>query len=374
MFRFFNVKFLLLFLLPVLLHAEPLFSPSWGFRIDLPEGYQYVEGNEFDRYSFQGPFEAMFDIAVYGGAGRNIEQLINDVSNRLGNTGDTAFFSYSDKAAALVELNFQDFIGWGICVELPGMPGKDRPLLLALAYSPDKRQDMDVFHLSALDSIIPSETERRRPGLIMEFTYPRGNQVETKIWGTDLTAFIRKNDAEASQALVDREFALLTRYQVAENWREAWIRFYRMICRDSWDRVADAVFRLERNWNTVTGGNDRAFAEKALSYVQGFQYERDPEGSDFVNLVSAITEGRGDCDSRAMLWSMILRQANIPAAIMVSQKHSHAMGLADIAGNGARFESHGIKWLAAETTGKVGIGLIDQTMSDSESWLAVIFE
>jgi hypothetical protein len=97
-------------------------------------------------------------------------------------------------------------------------------------------------------------------------------------------------------------------------------------------------------------------------------------GSDFVNLVSAVTQGRGDCDSRAMLWALILAQADIPAAIMVSREHSHAMGLADIAGTGARFEAEGIKWLVAETTAKVDIGLIGQNVSDIESWLGVIFE
>jgi hypothetical protein len=187
---------------------------------------------------------------------------------------------------------------------------------------------------------------------------------------------IWENDVEAAQVLVDREYSLLRHYQFSQDWQEAWIRFYRMIYRDSWGRIADAVFRLERHWNagTGSGAGERAFAEKALAWVQGFMYERDPEGSDFVNLVTAVTEGRGDCDSRAMLLTMILMQANIPAAMMVSHNYSHAMGLADIAGDGARFEAGGIEWLVAETTAKVGIGLISQDMSDSASWIGVLFE
>jgi len=107
--------------------------------------------------------------------------------------------------------------------------------------------------------------------------------------------------------------------------------------------------------------------------VQGFAYERDLEGSDFVNLVTALSEGRGDCDSRSMLWAMFLEQANIPSAIMVSRNHSHAMGLADVPGAGARFDSGGKKWLVAETTDKVGIGLISADKSDIASWLGVTF-
>jgi hypothetical protein len=231
---------------------------------------------------------------------------------------------------------------------------------------------MDLFHLSALNSFAPSDAEKRIPGPIMEFTFPRGQRQEVSISGTAVKGFIREHDAEAAQSLVDREFALLYLYQSSGNWQEAWTRFYRMIYRDSRDRVADAVYRLARLWNN--GVSERAFAEKALAFVQGFKYERDFEGSDFVNLVSAVTEGRGDCDSRAMLWAMILMQANIPAAIMVSRNYSHAMGLADIAGSGARFESGGVNWLVAETTTKVGIGLIGQDVSNTEHWLGVLLE
>ena len=361
----------LLFLAPALLPAEPLYSSIWGFFLDLPEGYEFFEGNNTDRYSFQGPNEAMFDVAAYKNAYPDVEQLANDINRRLGNAGDTAFFEYGGKNAALIELRFGGFSGWGFCVELDSA-GEATPMLLALAYAPEGKAGLDIFHLSALDSVAPSAAEKRIPGPITEFSYPRGRQQGIPLAGTQVTAMFRENDAEAAQALVDREFSLLLQYQTAPNWQEAWVRYYRAICRDSWDRVADALSRLQPNWSS--GSGDRAFAEKALQYVQGFNYERNLEGSDFINLVNAVIEKRGDCDSRAMLWAMILMQANIPAAIMVSQNYSHAMGLADIPGAGARFESSGVQWLVAETTKEVGIGLINQDMSATEHWLGVVFE
>jgi len=108
--------------------------------------------------------------------------------------------------------------------------------------------------------------------------------------------------------------------------------------------------------------------------VQGFKYERDLTGSDFINLVTAITEGRGDCDSRAVLFAMILANANIRGAIMLSHHYSHAMGLADVTGSGARFEALGVNWLVAETTANINIGLIAQDESDPRHWFAVVFE
>jgi len=372
------MKRLLFFLLliPALLPAEPLYSPTWGFYLDLPGGYEYTEGNGIDRFSFQHPQGAVVDIAVYHNVFQNVAQLSQDIERRLGNKGDIAFFEYGEKNAALMELGFMHYAGWALCMELAGADGgagaTEAAFLVALAYAPAEKTDMDVYHLSALDSLAPSEADRRRPGPITEFTWPRGRLQEAPIAGTALKTLVREHDAEAAQALIEREFALMRRYEKSPDWQDVWMRYYRAIYRDSRGRIADAVVRLERNWND--GGDKRVFAGKALDWVQSFTYERDLSGSDFVNLVSAVTEGRGDCDSRAMLWAMILMQADIPAAMMVSREYSHAMGLADIVGSGARFESGGVQWLVAETTGKVGIGLISQDMSNTEKWLGILFE
>jgi hypothetical protein len=360
------------------LHAKPLYSTAWGFRLDLPEGYEFTEGDGKDRFSFAGPDDARFDIRVYDGVYTDIKAMAEDIGRRLRNQGETDFFTYRDKKAALLELRFSGSSGWGICMEL-GTPeaGTKRPLLLALSYAPEGSKDIDLYHMSALDSLVPSEAERHYPGPIMEYGFPRGEAKKTVLAETGLSAQIRENDAEAAQTLVDREFALLRRYQVSENWQEAWIRFYRVVYRDSWDRIAGALFQLERSWNVAApaanAGSERAFAEKALAFVQDFKYERDLIGSDFVNLVSAVIEGRGDCDSRAMLWAMILAQADIPAAMMVSREYSHAMGLADIPGTGARFQAGGTEWLVAETTAKVDLGLIGKNVSDTTAWLGIMF-
>jgi hypothetical protein len=74
-----------------------------------------------------------------------------------------------------------------------------------------------------------------------------------------------------------------------------------------------------------------------------------------------------------MLMAIILNQANTPAAMMVSREYGHAMALTDLPGIGARFESGGKKWLVAETTSKVPIGLIAADMSDPEDWLGIFF-
>jgi hypothetical protein len=369
---------LFLLLIPVFIYAQPLFSPTWGFRIELPQGYEYTEGDGKDRFSFSGPNGAKFDIIVYNDVYENMRELVNDINRRLSNQGNVDFFTYKNKQAAIIELNFSGFTGYGLCFELTAnQTGSRPPMLLALAYGPAEETVLGLFHLSALDSIVPSAEELFFPGPIMEYGYHRGEAKRLAIGETGVTAMIRENDAELAQILIEREFNVLRHYVDSPNWQEAWIRYYRMVFRDSVDRITNAASALVQHLdgNILTTDNaKRAFAQRALTHIQGFKYERDFSGSDFLNLVSAITESRGDCDSRAMLWAIILGHADIRAAMMVSRHYGHAMGLADIAGAGARFEAHGTRWLVAETTDRVDIGLIAQDVSETRYWLGIIFE
>jgi hypothetical protein len=367
---------------PAKLPAEPLASPSWGFRIDLPEDYDYVSGDGRDRFSFRTPEGAWFDLAVYHSAGRtgypSLEALAGDVNRRLNNRGETAAFSYRDRGAILLELDFSlpvrggpglEVSGWGLCMELEAQAA-GTPMILALAYGGP--EELRVLHLSALDSLSVREADRLYPGPITEFTYPRGERIRISPAGTELEAYIHENDAEGAQALVDREFEVLRRQADSPRWQQAWTRFYRAVHRDSYSRLSEVALALRGRWSRAAGAAD--LAEQALRWVQSFAYERNFLGSDFVNPVGAALEGRGDCDSRALLWAIMLEQADIPAAIMVSAHYGHAMGLADLAGVGARFDWAGRRWLVAETTAETPLGRIGQNVSDPAHWLGVVFQ
>ena len=367
----------LLFLIPALAFAEAMYSPTWGFKIDLPEGYEYSGGDGRDRFSFESPGGALFDIAVYNGVYSSMKEMIDDVNRRIENRGGTDFFNYRDKQAAIIELDFGGCAGWGFCVELAGTSAGKRPMFLALSYGPADMSELNLFYLSALDSIAPSDEDCYYPGPITEYSYPRGGLKKVSLAAGGISAMVYENDAEAAQVLIEREFYILRNYLSSSNWKEAWIRYYRFIFRDSYDRITNAASAIVKNWGVNANADadaKRAFARKALEFVQSFKYERNLDGSDFINLVSAVTDGRGDCDSRAMLWAIILSHAGIRAAIMVSGEYGHAMGMADIPGTGARFETHGIKWLVAETSANVDIGLIAENVSDPQSWLGVVFE
>jgi hypothetical protein len=80
-----------------------------------------------------------------------------------------------------------------------------------------------------------------------------------------------------------------------------------------------------------------------------------------------------------MLWATIIAQNHTPSGIMVSREYSHAMGIADLEGQGARFpfkddSGKQLRWLVAETTTDVAIGLIEQNVSVIDYWLGIVFE
>jgi hypothetical protein len=400
--------------------TEPLYSPTWGFRLDLPEGYEFSDGDGKNRFSFYSEFGTSLDIVVYTGKA-SVEALAEEVEQKLSGRGDRHVYDYNGKKTVFSQLSFPDpqkrgsrLSGWALYVELkaPENNAGASPMLFAFAYGP-QGDAFQSLHLSVLDSIAAAEEDRLLPGPVTDFSYPAGEWKRRPLAGTGQEAWFREGDAEAAQALVDREFAVLRRYVDSPLWQEAWKRFYRAIYRDSFDRLKDAAFILERTWavedpgkvtgtpaaenpavgtpitSNSSGSNPaedtlgrrsdeaRAFAQKALDWVQSFAYERDLMGSDFVNLVSAVQDGRGDCDSRAMLWAVILEQAAIPSAIMVSREFGHAMGLADLEGEGARFlfreGNQEYRWLVAETTARVGIGRIGENVSEITKWLGIVF-
>jgi len=319
----------------------------------------------------------MFDLVVYNGSFNTMPDLVKDVNRRISNQGDVDFFQYNGKQAAIIKLIFGDYDGWGLAVELGAASAGIKPMLLALAYGPESRKNpLELFHISALDSIAPTAAERRCPGPVIEYSYPRGEAKNTPLAMRGLSAMIHENDAEAAQVLIEREFKIMEYYLNTALLRDACIRYYRFIYRDSFDRISNAVSTIANNLggnSIVSDADKRAFAQRALAFTQGFEYERDMSGSDFLNLVSAVTEGRGDCDNRAVLFAIILAKADIRGGIMLSHQYSHAMGLADVTGAGARFEALGTQWLVAETTANIDIGLIAQDESDPRHWFAVVF-
>ena len=401
-----------------------------GFSMDLPEGFAVLEGDGASRFSFGSPDGAVLvDIVVYPASRfQSAKAGADDTMGKLTGRGDFVVFDYGGHDAAMGELRFGTgtaaLRGYGLFVnDADSPPDADataygaKPAsydLAVIAYAPAASWDRyrDVV-ASAIDGFSIDYSRRAVPGPLGTSNRAAPPRAPGSVAGRKATTTIRfgaavihaewdASEAALSQALVEREYRVLSAYASAPELVEAAVaRFYRMVFRDASPSLDALALDMSAAWETgawsdgprplarastpKTGGTSgggprfgatadpRGYAEALLSWVQGFRYERDPAGSDVVNPITAAFEGRGDCDSRALVMAILLRRENIRSILMISLEHEHALAAIDAPGPGARFPFGKKQWLVAETTAGVGIGRIDASQADPEDWIGVEF-
>ena len=245
--------------------------------------------------------------------------------------------------------------------------------LLAFAPEADFAAYAD-FILSCLDSFSIDAAAKRSPGPVSQFTldWPpvHDKQKKVAVAGGGQADLPWSEDEAAQEAQTDmREYKVLTAYgNEPELSVDAWARFYRMAYRESAARLDRLALETTK---AVPAGDPTETARKILSWVQGFVYERDEKGSDFIPPLTAAYGATGDCDSRAVVAAAILERLGIDAILMVSHEYSHAMLAVDVPGGGQRFGFNGKKYLVGETTAKVGLGMVAADMADWTKWMGI---
>jgi hypothetical protein len=347
-----------------------------GASIDVPSGFTPGDGDGRTRFSYFDPAgEIELDILIYepdrfSTAGAMAAELVS----KLGSRGDTSTFRYEGREAAIAELafTFEGTAEKGYALFVAGKAGEaDYALLAHVAAS--RFEAYGEYAISCLDSFSIDRTARREPGPVSQFLLP---------WPPDRTARktavlpggavgIPWSDEEAAHALdlAVREYRILALYAETEDlWVDAWARFYRMVYRESAARLDGLCEAFARS---LPLDDPTECARRVLAWVQGFTDRPDDSGIDFVPPLPAAFEGRGDCDARAVVMAIVLEHLGIDCVLMISREYSHAMVGVGVPGGGRRFTFNGREYLVAETTAKVGIGLIDSGQADFSKWLGV---
>jgi len=400
--------------------AADEYGSSRGFSIDLPEGFVYAGGDGSSRFSFSSPDgSVVVDIAVYPASRFASARLgAEDAARRLSGRGGFQELSYGGFDAVVGPMEFkngdQALRGYGLFVNNASPRGPqpaadaDAYDLIVLSYAPAASgafaEDLAASAMDGFSIAGPGYAGPGPLGAAARSALPRRPPTEAtlRFGAASVKAQWDPREAALCQAMIEREYRVLSAYAKEPSLIEAAIaRFYRMVLKDGAPALDELALGLSRAWETgawagekagaatpgvappstgaSAGGrpsygvpaNPRAYAEALLDWVQGFTYERDPAGSDVVNPISAAFQQRGDCDSRAIVMAIALRRENIPSIIMVSLKHQHALAAVEAPGPGARFSHGGRSWLVAETTRKVGIGLIDSEMASPRDWIGV---
>ncbi len=373
--------------------ADFLTSEKYGYAIDFPEGFNVISGEEdgssaLIQHSFM-PVSAMLKVWPAENY-KDAKTALTDTYTKLSATGETASFTWRNQNCVIGQFSMENTAvkgkqsGWACAVPLPFNKG----MLTLLTYAEDsKAYDADQFMLSVLDSIMIDRGSFHESGLVTQFAFPKkgAEKVNLTIAGKKIVTTLDKEDVEASQFVIDREFQVFKLYVNTKLWKEAWQRFYRQIARDSMGRLKKCAFDIQNALSEEAAKKDpenpdAALAQMLLNWVQYFEYDRtaksSPDKADIASL-PAVLKGKGnDCDARSMLCAVLLKHMGIDSCIFISNTYGHAMLGVNLNGKlGQTIEANGKSYLVGETTAKdLTFGKMDANMADKTKWIAVVWD
>ena len=350
-----------------------------GYLFDLPEGWGPVGEPEDQLISFaEKSKSAFFQIYSFpASAFESSGEIYRYIQERLDAGGEAARFAYNGDPAIFADLSFN-------VSELPVrgyavfLNGSDFDLvLLTFSLNSEYENNHDAL-LSALDSFALNEEERTFPGPVSQFYYPldrvddpaRQAEFDLYIDNRPYSLRIDSNQHEASQLVIEREARILASSSGADI--DSWERFYRIIYRDNYIRLKPVFELLEEVYGNGSAASGQ-IAQSILRWLQSWQYTRTGSLSDVLGPIEAVLTSKGDCDSKGLVYVILLHHFKIDAVMFVSSQYGHSICGVDIDGAGARINSEGKSYLVAETTEDVSIGLIAADMADPNAWVSVEF-
>ena len=384
------ITFVLFCTIPVL--ADQMGSATFGFSLDLPEGFVVTENTGDGRgYQFKHQFCSVeIIIRIYETKRYQSARLaLEDTLTRLFATStdiDAVEWRQTDCSLAQFQISLagQEYGGRGVAVELPEQKG----WFTMLSYAPtsDGRGnnpsfDLDQFIISAIDSLSIDRGSQFGVGPVTAYAFPSVESIplQLEIAGRSITTEIGKEDIAIQQFVIDREVAIFTLYQDTDMLIPAWQRFYRMIYRSAYQQLRRPAFDIYASLYDLdqvlqAEKPSLALAQSLMDWVQVFPYERNFQGSDFSAPTAMLTGEIGsDCDSRAVFLAILLHHMNYKTVLFLSPVYQHAMLGLEVEATGAKMKVLDTTYMVAETTDQVAIGQVAQSMSVEANWLSVVF-
>jgi hypothetical protein len=365
---------LVLLLAAALAAALPLSVTGAGYTLDLPEGWRMVVGPGGSVQSFVDPTESAV-LQVYSfdyGSFASSEEMAQVIGDKLHAEGEATPYLYSGRDATLGEVFFttQSTRARGYAVFVRGARAGERDHAL-IAYAPETRYKAqhDAL-LSALDSFCPDPALSRAPGPVAQFAsrFPaeRPDSRTLSVGGRPIPLRTNADEIAAGQDFVEREARILAAEKKA--FAPAWQRYFRLIYRDNFLRATSVGDELRAALN---GQSARVQAETLLAWIQGFRYVRTGTLSDLTSPLACLADASGDCDSRALLYVILLHHVGVDAVLLVSTRYQHSAVGVGVDGPGARVAVDGRPYVFAEVTDKVALGRVAADQSDARAWIGV---
>ena len=350
--------------------SRALFVEDYGYVVDIPEGWEILDREDLSKVAFTDPAHAaVFQIlSLEGSKFNSARSLYSQISQGLRAKGEPVEYRYSGMDSVFAEVAFtagtREVQGFFLIIN-----GETYDFAL-LSYAPtDTYEKNHDFLLSALDSFASEPEQLIRPGpvtqLLSPFPNENGSEQTIQFLNESFTISTDEADQMASQLLIEREARILASYGADR--AKAWERYYRIIYRDSYSRLEETALQI----GTVFGMARTKFPDVPrliLQWLQGQEYHRTGTLSDLLAPLTSVSEARGDCDSRGIVYSILLDYFGIDSILLVSSEYGHSVSAVDTIGTGARYDYEGKAYLVAELTDDVDIGLIAADMADPAGW------
>lgn len=369
--------------------SELVSSSVYGYSIDFPEMSEISDMTE-DESSILFTHKLLpvqTAIKVWPQENfQNSTQALYKTLEKLSATGEISTAKWRNRECAVSQITISEkalgtkMRGWGTSIPLPDK----KSFLTVISFAPeDKAYNCEQFILSILDSIMVDRGSFKESGLITAFAFPKAGQknITLTIAGKKINTVLDKDDSEANQFVVDREFSVFKLFVNQKCWKEAWQRFYRIIAKDGMGRTKRAAFDIS---NALTEDCQKespdfpeaALAQKLLTWTQNFNYERKSSSSDradFTNIPATLEGAGSDCDSRSMLLMLLYKNLGLDSIMFISTQYSHAMVGINLPGKqGQTYSLDGKEYLFGETTAKnLTFGMIAKDMQDRKNWIPV---
>jgi hypothetical protein len=354
-----------------------------GAVFDMPSGFTAGDGDGKTRFAYFDANDGMeFDIRIYEpGRYATAEAMAEDILGQIGARGDTSSFTYQGRRAVISSIDFAmgGSAHKGYAVFIAGTATTSLAAARESGYALIASSEASRFDayseliISCLDSFSIDRAARRFPGPVSQFLLPwpvaRNERKAVALPSGTVSLPWSTEEEKHARSVAEREYRIMALYLQSETlWQDAWARYYRMVYKESAARLDSFTEAFAASLPVY---DPTESARRVLAWVQGFLYERDFAGTDFVPPLTAGFEKRGDCDARAMVMAIILEGRGIDSVLMVSREYSHAMLAVDVPGGGQRFTFGGKAYLVAETTATVGIGMMDASQTDVSKWMGV---
>jgi hypothetical protein len=295
-----------------------------------------------------------------------------------GAEGDVMAFPMWNGEAALADWTFPTasgvFRGWFLLVR-----GHGPDVLISAITAAEQFNDRQPFLLSVLDSYSPGDEVRLQPGAVSRFLEFTGTgepyrvssvfEEQSLIWLHDPAA------ASASQDVIEREALVLSAYGgVPTLFYEAWIRYYRLIYRDSYERLSSLADALADGPLPIEEVSPEEAAKRLLDWLQGFSYGSTDGFSDLLAPSTACASGTGDCDSLALALIILMDGYGVDGRILISYQAAHAVAALDLPGKGLRYSEGEDSWLVAELTSRLPLGVLPERLDGVDDWFSIDFD